>query len=418
MCDRGDVARGEGLRQNHMKICIVTPFALSNSHGTGVQLLRLFAFEDYTHLYWSSASGFSETDKSLLLEEQFDWWPLSRGKGRLEQVMGLLGMSSVWRHNELISAKYRRLLERDYRCDVAHVVAIDETSARKAVSLLGVLGCPYVVHIMDLMHPRGLDPAAMTGFGRLFAGASRVLALSENIRREVRKFPSPPCEIFPIVRSLGRAVQSPPQSGGPLRIAMVGSLYYTEGLKCLAAAWDELSRRYPRLELVYAGPEAQIRNYLPARLKEVLVYRGYVPNEKVESILLECHLAYLPGPCWPAEKDKYSKYSIPSRLTDYLMAGLPIVAYLADGSATEQFLNPLMPEAVRRAMHPAALIEAVTHYADQPAVWRAASGTAHAFAAGQCTVEGVHAVLADRLQQAAGLPRPGSRVQVSGNSDG
>ncbi|AGY56432.1 glycosyltransferase [Gloeobacter kilaueensis] len=394
-----------------MKVCIVTPFCLSNSHGTGVQLLRLFADDDYSHLYWSSASGFSECDNSLLLEEQFNWWKFSRGKGRLEQLMGLMGLSSVWRHNELISDSYRNLLAEQYRPDLAYVVVIDETSAQKAVSLLEVLGCPYIVHIMDLMHPGGLQPQ-MSGFRRLFAGASGVFALSENIRQEVLKFPAPACRVFPIVRSIGRAVQLPPGPDAPLRIVMVGSLYYQAGLQCLAQAWDSLIERYPRLELVYAGPQSQIHNYLPARLKKILDYRGYLRNEEVEAILLDCHLAYLPGPCLPTHKDKYSKYSIPSRLTDYLMAGLPIVAYLASGSATEQFLTPLMPLAVRRTMTPGALAQAVQEFVERPERWQAASRAAHTFACEQCSVEGVRETLMNELQRAAGIADSRKRVSA------
>ena len=383
-----------------MKVCIITPFCLSNSHGTGVQLLRLFADENYTHLYWSSASGFSEDERSLLLEEQFTWWKFSRGKGRIEQWMGLLGLSSVWRHNQLINEAHKDQLSRQYRCDVAYVVVIDETSARKAVSLLEHLGCPYVVHLMDLMHPRGLDPKTMPGFGRLFARASGVFALSENIRQEVLKFPSPPTHIFPIVRSIGQVAQRPPRPGHPLRIVMVGSLYYRAGLECLAQAWDELVRRYPQIELVYAGPQSQIDNHLPARLKKVLDYRGYLHHEEVENILLDCHLAYLPGPCLPVEKDKYSKYSIPSRLTDYLMAGLPTVAFPAPASAAEKFLAPVMPVAVQRAMTPAALVESVAHFVSTEH-WREASAAAHAFAVAQCSVEGARRALVDQLHQAA-----------------
>lgn len=384
-----------------MNVCIITPYSLSNTHGTGVQILRLVQQinVEYFHLYWSSASGLSETTTSLLLEEDFWWWKWSRGRYKLGEVMSWLGLS-VWKNNQLIDEKYLSLLwEKRKDFDVAYVVVLDEKAARRAVFLLRNLGCPYVVHIMDLDHLSGLNPAIMPGFTTLFAGASSVLTISEAIQEQVQKFEPVPTQVFPIVCPETPLQAAAPQPGQPLRLVMVGSLWYRQGLRCLAEAWEELTRQVPELELVYVGPEHQL-NYLPQVLRKVVNYAGYMPNQEVEKILVTCHLAYLPGPCLPIEQEHYSRYSIPSRITDYLMIGLPVVTFLATGSATETFLKPLVPGGVRIANTSSAIIKAITSLGQDTKTWQQASDLVRDFAHDNLTIEHGGKLLQNALEEA------------------
>lgn len=376
-----------------MRVAIITECALSRAHGTGAQVLRLFegSDADVRHYYFSADyAGLSECAKSHRLQDPSWRWRGKKIAMRVERGLGL----SWWDGTTIRADRFRKLLAANgHAADVAYVVVACERDARRAASLLESLSCPYVVHVMDLYHRDGLCPREMPGFGQLVAGASSVLALNEAIAAEVAKFHPSCLRTVPfghtVTSALARAADR------PVRVVMAGKPY-PAGTDLIARAWPDVLRQFPRAELAYVGQHA---SSLPRSLRRNVRNYGYVPDDSAfQRVLLESHVAYLSG---PSEDDHFARYSVPSRTSDYLMAGLPTLACVAPESATGKFLAPLVPHAVRLVRSAEQVADGLRAFAGDAGSWRAASGAARAFAVSRLSMDAARGEVLAALATAA-----------------
>ncbi len=353
-----------------MRVGILSEFCLAGSHGSGAQMLRIIdqAHLDYFHVYWSSRPfGPSEPGRhSHLFEDPLFWRPLrlNRAMTKLHAAVGL----QAWHGDTLNARLFERVVPKSLlQCDVIHAFATSESSAGRCRSLIDYFGKPFVLHIMDVQHENGLDPATMPGFAELIRRASSVLVINAAIESEVRKFPVRQVEVVPF----GQAIYDlPPRTASPAeapRVFITGAIHHG-GLDMLAQAWPGVLAAFPRAELVYTGMQFDA---FPADLRPHVKNLGFVEASQYLAILRSSHIGYVPG---PVGLNCYGRFSIPSRIADFYMAGLPVIACVAPGSAAEGFLRPALPEGfVQIPRHPAELIAQFTTWlGDEPL--RAAAG--------------------------------------------
>lgn len=378
-----------------LRVCLLSGAALSSTHGTGAQMLRVFSSPLFSthHLYWRSTKyGRSEVVNSYLLEDPL--WRWRKGGRHITRVKAALRLL-WWYGNAVSKPKLRALLrEKGVACDVAYVVVSDETEAMRALSLLAVLGCPYVVHLMDLEHEEGLDPASMPGYGKLLGGAARVLALNEALAAEARKFPGVDVRVVAFGHALTPDVARALSPQGPVRLLLSGNIHPL-GVQALAEALPLLAAQVPQLEIVYAGGASHV---LPSALRRIARDCGYLAADEYERLVGTCHLAYLTG---PDQANHLSRFSIPSRLADYLMYGLPTLGFILPGSAADHFTRPLVPDVVRVTLTPPTIADAVFDWTSSPARWQAASRRAREFAARYLSLDAVRAQVFAALRDAA-----------------
>lgn len=380
-----------------MRICVITECELARSHGTGAQLLQLLGSDtDFHHFYWAVGHGFrSETPHSSLLADRR--LPIPKVRGAIRIARERAGWT-WWRDDEVNAGFLHRLLVRkglDF--DVAYVVVGSEYSSRRALSMLKVIGCPYVLRVYDIMHSddSGIDARTCPHFAELIRGAAAVLSLNDAITREVAPLgPKKVTEIFD-GQPLTPQIASPPSPDGEFRL-ITGGRPYVDGCKVLAQAWDELLQRVPKIRLLYVGPHFSA---LPAELARVATDLGFVSSDtEYRSHLAGAHAAFLSG---PTKLDAFGKYSFPSRTTDYLMAGLPIVACIARDSATETILRPLESDGVEFARTPDEIIAAVIDLAGSPERWRRASLNSRQFAVEKFSLQAIRPSVLAELDRAA-----------------
>jgi len=378
--------------------------AMSRSHGTGAQVLRIFQEGNlpFFHLYWTSIYwGRSECSGSFCLEDP-RYWPWRRGRGFITWLQRLTRLS-WWQGNQIDPGKIQALIQAEQLfCDVAYVVVVSEDEAQRAVSLLKHLACPYVVNIMDIVHADGLNPADMPGFRQLLTQAAEVLSLNQAIKAEVEKFGISHMEILPFAQDVTQPTLAAPKPGLPLRIVMVGAVH-DRGLQLLTQTWSSLVQHYPKVELVYLGRHFHT---LPPFLQKVTQHPGMVSVETYNSILATCHLAYLTG---PSELNCFGRFSIPSRLSDFFMVGLPVLACVALGSATKQFLDPLVPHCVRYTNKSSELLQAIEDFTSSEKRWQAASQQACTFALENLSLDVVRTRILERLASAC---KQGSHLKI------
>src|SRR5437016_12309128 len=115
-------------------------------------------------------------------------------------------------------------------------------------------------------------------------------------------------------------------------------------------------------------------------------YGRLTDPDQCQRCLANAHLAYLSG---PSELDRFGKFSFPSRCSDYLMAGLPIVACVPPGSAAERFLQPLSPGCVRFVQSEIEISEAIESFTTTAERWSRASERARQYAVEHLDIEDV-----------------------------
>ena len=322
-----------------MRVGILSEFCLAGSHGSGAQMLRIIdhARLDYFHVYWSQRPfGLSEpTRHSHLFEDPLFWRPLrfNRAMAKLHAAVGLRG----WHGNTLNAPLFDRLIPpARLGCDVIHAFATSEESAARCLSLISHFDKPFVLHVMDVQHENGLDPTTMPGFAELIRRASSVLTINDAIAAEVRRFPVRQVEVVPF----GQTVDDlPPRAVSPAdapRVFITGAIHHG-GLDMLTQAWPGVLAAFPRAELVYTGTQF---HKFPSTLQPHVRNLGFVEPSRYLETLRTSYIGYVPG---PVELNCYGRFSIPSRVADFFMAGLPVVACVAPDSAAEQFLRPLLP---------------------------------------------------------------------------
>ncbi len=368
---------------------------MTAKHGSGSQILRMLdgAEISFFHIYWWWGHG-AESDRQPSFRLIAPNWMAKKGLFRLFSAFGM----TWWKGEQINLAKLKALrAEHNLRCDVGYALISDETTAAKALSLVKAFDCPYVVHYMDL-YMDSLDPEQMPATQELLDGAVCVFAITEPLEREVAKFaPHDLRRIF-----IGQDTDVPqaqaPDPAKPLRVLLSGHIYES-GLTLLASALPRIRQQFPQVELAYIGAEYEkFPKELHKELHSAVRNIGFVSDEEYRQTLADTHIAYLMG---PLDKDWLGKYSFPSRTSDYLMAGLPVLGCVGEGTATESVLLPLVPHAVRFTRTVDTLLEALAAFTASPAAWQEASSAARAYALEFMSLDKVRAQWLQALSDAA-----------------
>lgn len=382
-----------------MQVAIITGLAPSSRHGSGVQILRLFEQREDASwcLYWAVQRGVGCEHARALRLERPAWFKAWRARRMQRAVLEACGLS-WWVGNEVRPGKLRKALtQRGWKCDVAYITVATEEDACRAASLVAVLGVPYVVHQMDVPYDDGLDPGVMPGFTHLLGQAECVLALSDPIRREVEKFGPRKVELLSFCQPMTPHRAQRPRPGFPLRMAIVGSLggKGNPAMRLLAESWENILAAVGQMECLYMGQDYEA---LPACLQRSVRYPGLVSRDQFARERASCHLAFLPA---PSRLDCYARFSLPSRLSDYMAAGLPVIACVTPGSAAESILYEIGRQAAPIAREPGQLLAELTRLLE-PRAWAAASDRVLAYAQAHFDGEAARERIWSLLRQACG----------------
>lgn len=111
----------------------------------------------------------------------------------------------------------------------------------------------------------------------------------------------------------------------PLKLAFLGVLKRSQGLDLIFDSAAKLKRKFPKISLVVIGGGPDEKYYKERARKTGLkaLFHGYVQKDsKIQHIFSTCHIGiatYVP------EKGNVSYYGDPSKIKQYLSAGLPVI---------------------------------------------------------------------------------------------
>jgi hypothetical protein len=290
------------------------------------------------------------------------------------------------------SSRFRLLLGRlSSRPTVAYVVVSGEDDARRAVSLLDVLDVPVMTHVMDLDRDE-LAPENMPSLGELLRRSHRIFALNALIAEQLRRFDPSHLEILhfssaPIIE------QSIERDDLLVLSGSWGPHAVNRNAPMLAEALARLRQRRPTLRAIYFGAQS---HRIPPTLVPFLEDRGFLTDAACASLLARARIAVL---MTPDGGSSWDRYSIPSRIADYLANGLPIIAAITGDNATCDLLNDRnLSKAVQLVDNATTLVDRAESWLDDTASWCAASESARAFASATFCCSSIRSRIHEALQ--------------------
>jgi glycosyltransferase involved in cell wall biosynthesis len=377
---------------------------LAPTNGTSVQVSRLLksAEEAAVHLMWDIAEAGPESAKqSVVVDDSHQWrWPFYRGRGlharwrkRFRRWLRL----EWWDGPQVNRTRLRRRLRTfPARPKRAWIVCMKEWDAVRAYSIWEALGRPpFVLHIMDILHD-GLSEAETPQFTRLVREARHVICISDIAAEEARRQGARSSSVIPCCSDFTTGQRQ--ALAKTLRVAMTGTFWTAKpednpALHVLAAAWPEIKARFPDIELHYAGASGKL---IPPDLRGSLHDHGFLAPEACQQLLCACHIAYVPV-SHPAHS--CMRYSLPSRLADYLACGLPTIACTEPGTGIFSFLRSLPDGCAVNVTDANGLVAAVTAFAERPDYWAEVSRKAAEYAGSELRPEVVRARLFQELER-------------------
>jgi len=374
---------------------------LAPTNGTSVFVSRLLnGVEDsVVHIMWdTSEAGTESVEQVVVADDAMAWWPFPfyRGRGVYMRCRNRLGLN-WWSRDQLNLAKLNRKL-RTFRSRPrrAWVICMHEWDASRACALWeGVGKPPFVLHVMDIFHDR-LSEGETPKFRRLIREARHVLCISANIAAEMRNNGAKSVSLLPFCS--GFSVDGRQPLGAPLRMVITGTLWggvYADNpaFRLLAEAWPAIKHQFPGVELHYSGLSGK---QLPDKLRGEIQDHGLLSHSAYEDLLRRCHLAYLPV---SHPSTTVGRFSLPSRLADYLACGLPIIACTDKGTAIASFLGSLPEGCSANVANATELCNAVARFAGEPLRWKEASATAGEYARLKLGAESARAELFRQLDR-------------------
>ena len=354
----------------------INRFSLSPRTAVGVQTVRLLEpHEDWLHFHWWSNSLKSIDSRSVLLENTV----LSRYSllhhPHITRACELFSISA-WSDNKLRPSRQKRLIA-DFkdRIACAYLAPLNELDAARCLALIDLIDVPFVLHLWDVLEGDLLRGALRS----LIDSARRVFCVSEPLLRDVSVLRSD-AELLSFARD-NSASHAQAHDGGPLKIVMHGNISsYQEGMDHLDQAIALVQAKGLEVDVCFLGSPKILRQ-AETTLKSRVRVHGFVATQAdVDRELSQAHIGFLPGPSRDPAVDLRSRYSIPSRILDYMAVGLPIVGSVHKESATGYYARSVGLERTVTCESPAEIADRLLYAAKQPAWLEESQRSKNAFA--------------------------------------
>jgi hypothetical protein len=345
----------------------ITAQSLSPRTPNGVQTRNfLESFPEWKHLFWDAADFKVHDSRSTRIESLlFSRFSIFKRDPPPGVARALAGFSR-WQGNAPKPA-LRRWLHTVVKNDVSAVfVSICSIiDAERMQAILTELELPFVVHMWDMLDGDHMESPA---FRWLIERAAHVFCLTQEMVDHLSPT-RPDATILRFTRRPSKYVATAP-SGGPLRIGLIGNCCpYLDGLSVLNETLRILKRRHYPFSVVYVGSKKRQKEW-GDRLEDDVEVSGFVESDdERDSLLSRCHVGFLPGPLAPPATNALSKFSIPSRILDFMATGLPITGTVHPQSATATYLGTQGLDSCLGVNTPELLAERLIELSD-PSWWR------------------------------------------------
>lgn len=383
-----------------------TGFAPSN--GSSVQMTRLLApvQDSLVHLMWDAKEAGDQSVPRVINTDDDIIWKRPFGRlGRQWQRWQKRTGQSWWDATRLNTGKLARALARiPLTPRQAYMICGREWDAERAEALWQAAGSPpYILHVLDILDA-DFSETKTPCFVRLIRNARHVLCLNRLIENEMKIAGADSTSISSLCSDMVPTTR--PMPSGPLKVSISGALYKdlfgeTRAMRLLCEGWGELARAFPGAELHYAGASSW---GLPTELRPHIHDHGLLEADEYRKLLNRCHMAYVPV---SHANNTAARFSLPSRIPDYLIAGLPVIACTTEGTGIYEFFESTPRECTRIVADANEFLSTVREFAGDAARWEKASNAAVAYSKNMFAVPPAQEKLFAHIN-AAGNPKSAS----------
>jgi glycosyltransferase involved in cell wall biosynthesis len=317
----------------------ITRYSLSPKNAIGVQTNQLLQPQsDWLQFYWSSKDLLSRDSRSIRIENAL-FSRVSFFQNDNEHVRRLQRLGAGWWECDRLRPERARWLLEKYQHRVSSIYAapLEKRDARRIRQIIEIFNVPFVLHLWDFLDSRICGSEDLVW---LLERAAKVFCLSQPMLDEVSGIRAD-AEVLLFSRKPSRTIAVAP-ANRTLRIVMIGNIYsYRHGLDLLDQAIQRLTARGLGVSVCYLGPAKALRSLESALVRKVQPLGFVKGDEGRDRELSKCHVGFMPGPFTDPDIHMRSRYSIPSRILDFLATGLPIVGTVQPTSATGIFCETL-----------------------------------------------------------------------------
>lgn len=315
----------------------ITPQSLSPKSAIGVQTkLMLDDFPEWKHIYWNGSEFRSLDPRSARVESALFCRIGILKRDPPSLLARMLAGLSWWEGNQPKPALTKRLRETIWHdVSAVYVAPCSTTDCVRMKALLIALDRPFVVHLWDILDEKQADSES---FRWLIKRASHVFCLTQSMIDQIAPMRSDASILLFIRRPSLHKAAAPGTE--PLRIAMIGYCQpYVDGISVLNEALKIVKEQGRRFTLIYIGSRKRMQSW-EARLDDKIEVSGFIESDNErDRMLSQCHVGFMPGPLASPSTNPRSRFSIPSRIMDYMATGLPIAGPIHPESATATFMN-------------------------------------------------------------------------------
>ncbi|ATC65235.1 hypothetical protein CMV30_15440 [Nibricoccus aquaticus] len=366
---------------------------LGEMDGTSVVLRRIYAQEaaHVRQLYFRTGRFPVPPTFPVEYARGDSNWPWARGARFVQRGWRKVVLPGLLRRSPWIAQTQKAVAENTITS--LHVVVYDEPTAEFARRALDTGNLKrFTLHLMDLLLDNDeLSPSATPHLCWLLSRAQSLVVVSNRLHDLIRPFTTADTLIWPIPAGFSPLDRQPPADNpAPWQVLISGAMYagktgFLEHI--FLPAWKQFQQTHPHTELVYMGKDL---DGIPPSVRACLRPLGVVPQEKLVETLRAASVALLPV---LHEASTPWRYSVPARISDYLAAGLPVIAPHTEGTATHDFLLQVGSPAASLVAQQEDVLATLTRLHDAPGHWLTASHAATAFARQHLDLEKLRAQL-------------------------
>lgn len=332
------------MTQNFQKV-IFSPRSVNSHHGTGVQvsILKQVLGEEIDCLNFG-AREFGMSSSVPRFETKVEsLWRFENRLRRLYFSSYNLLPTRYWHGNQLTSAGRKAFKKTiDYGSKFSLAILDSESSSERFYSMVSSTECEYSIILYDYFVPGTLRDDTFYWIEKCVKRATSVYSISEPLRHLAERFGASrtrEIDFFRLPPAFTHKVKVLPPN--IFKIAILGTvpaLVLDEVIECLE---DLYRTTRNKIELHYIGnPLSQV---VPHYEGIQIIDHGFLSDSKRDERISCCDLGIIAGHVRPPETCPHSRYSVPSKMGDFLAIGLPFVVRTAESSATDQWIKNRIP---------------------------------------------------------------------------
>lgn len=322
---------------NQKRTLFVTRFGLSDRTAIGVQTRYLLGqFPNHIHFYWNEGLFDPKFPGSRRIENwYFSRLPVLKKQNAAARLFTKLKLGR-WDDDRPSAALVSFLIALRSQLSAVYLAPIDAKDAVRMRAIVTTLQMPFVLHLWDFLD-NGLDHDATRW---LVANAIHVFCLNRHILSALHDL-QPSSSILTFTRPPPKSIATY-KLKDELIVAIMGDIgSYRKGAECLIQAIKLLRRAGRDCRIVYIGRQRTLKQ-CGFNDYGFVKSTGFIAlGDERDRILSECGIGFIPGPIAAPEIDARSKYSIPSRILDFMAVGMPFVGTVHPHSATYAFCRDL-----------------------------------------------------------------------------